>query len=192
MRKLNWGLIISLVFCLAFWTTLLFAQMVPSTQNMPTQQDTSRYITVYYGVLMDAPRKMLDSLWSVDPNQVERGFCVGAVSYGSNWEYDMWGRKIGRDIVARVWSVFPAKVSEATPDGIENLDCPDGNQHIHTHPPTTCDHDNKNCVYGGMNAWQCQASRTDYMTLIRKGHRFGIIQCDRNAFRFYWPSEYRP
>jgi len=193
MRRLNWGLITALLFCFAFWDTIIaHAQMVPSNRvQSSATRDSSKYITVYYGVLADAPRRMLDSLWSTDPNQVERGYCVGVVSYNSNWAYED-NEKLGREITARVWSIYPARVDDARPSSVGLLTCDEGDPQLHTHPPTTCDDDDTNCVKGGVNAWQCQASRTDYMTLIRKRHRFAIVQCDRNAFRFYWPSEYRP
>ena len=191
MRKLNWGLIITLLFCFAFWGTVIANAQGNLVQNA-SAQDTTKLVTVYYGVLMDAPRRMLDSLWSEDPNQVERGYCVGVVSFNSNWAYDDDDVKLGREITARVWSVYPARTAGMTPSGIDSLSCEPGDEHLHTHPPSTCNDEDRDCVHGGMNAWQCQASRTDYITLVRKRHRFAIIQCDRNAFRFYWPSEYRP
>ena len=152
-------------------------------------------ITVYYGVMAEPARHYLDSLWTDNPRQVERGYCVGAVSYNVQRAFDAWGRFLGKEVIARVWTVLePDSISGQTPSAIDVLRCPAGHQHIHTHPPTTCTDDEKvsTCVYGGTNAWQCQPSRVDLMVLVASGDRFGVIQCDRRAFRFYWPSEYRP
>src|SRR6476659_9960513 len=60
------------------------------------EPDSTKFITVYYGVLMEPARRMLDSLWTDDPQQVEQGYCVGAVSYNVGWDTDHWDRKIGK------------------------------------------------------------------------------------------------
>ena len=34
--------------------------------------------------------------------------------------------------------------------------------------------------------------RGDLVKLVRRGDPFGVIQCDKRAFRFFFPSEYGP
>ncbi len=165
----------------------------PCVAQMVAQKDTA-YTTVYYGVLMPAAREYLESRWSEAPDQLERGYCVGAISYSVQWAYDKRGRTLGKEVLARVWSIYEADTLKgATPSSIADLGCVDGKPTVHTHPPTTCedDEDATTCVFGGSSAFQCQPSRTDFMTLVRDKHRFSVIQCDKRAFRFYWPSEYR-
>lgn len=157
---------------------------------------TKAPITVNFGVVMPIPTALgtLEREWSVDPKQHERAYCVAAVSYGVQTIRDTLGNLIGKEVVARVWSVIPAKVEGTSPSHISKADCPPGMPFLHTHPPTTCtdDDDVSTCVYGGVAAFQCQPSRADYEILLASGNRFGIIQCGPQQFRFYWPQEYRP
>jgi hypothetical protein len=188
MRYFLAGLLTMLLIMCA--SDCLFGQN--NTQSQ-TQYDTTKYITVQYGVIEENVRRQLDSAWSDKPAQVERAYCMGVVSYSVVWAYRDQ-KRLGREVFARVISIYPAKVSGATQYSLANVECENDDPYIHTHPPSTCRYDNvpESCSYGGDQAWQCQPSRVDYESLIRRKHKFHVIQCDRHAFRFYWPSEYRP
>jgi hypothetical protein len=71
------------------------------------------------------------------------------------------------------------------------FECAKGTPELHTHTPATCLTDDKSsCRADGPLAYSCQPSRSDYEELLARGDEYGIIQCDRRAFRFYYPSEY--
>jgi hypothetical protein len=141
-----------------------------------------------YGVVMDGARNQLAAVWTEDVHQVERAYCV------THW----WAatRTPGRaadstvDTVFRVLAVEPGEDVDATPNGA-NFACPAGEPELHTHPPATCYADRQDqCYRGGTDAYSCQPSREDVHTLRERGDAFAIVQCDRNAFVFYYPSEY--
>ncbi|HEX6536348.1 MAG TPA: hypothetical protein VF041_17285 [Gemmatimonadaceae bacterium] len=146
--------------------------------------------TVRYGVVMDRPRVTLDSLWSDDPRQVERAYCV--TNYSTGAYHVSREQPVQDDTIFRVFAVKPANVNGAGPNTVD-FECPDGVPELHTHTPSTCAGDDvKTCVAGGLNAWSCQPSRKDLEKLARRGDPFAVVQCDRRAFRFYYPSEYVP
>jgi len=143
---------------------------------------------VKLGVVMDAPRAVLEQAWSEDPRQIERAYCV------THWSFGVYhvSRTIPRqdDTVFRVFKVEPASVVKAGPASAE-FECPVGVPELHIHTPTTCAGDNLDtCVLGGLNAFSCQPSRGDLEKLTDRGDAFGVVQCDRRAFRFYFASEY--
>ena len=144
---------------------------------------------VRYGVVMDIPRARLDSVWSDDPHQVERAYCVTDYSVGvSHVSHD----PATDDTIFRVFRMQPANVRSATPNTVD-FECPPGVPEMHVHTPSTCIGDDiKTCVAGGLNAFSCQPSRQDLEKLVRRGDPFAVIQCDRRDFRFYYPSEYVP
>lgn len=145
--------------------------------------------TVRYGVVMDQPRGHLDSLWTNDPHQVERAFCVTNYSTGV---YHVSREPVQEDSIFRVFAVSPASVTGAGPSSVD-FECPAGVPELHTHTPTTCMGDDiKTCVTGGLNAYSCQPSRRDLQKLVQRGDPFAVIQCDRRDFRFYYPTEYVP
>jgi hypothetical protein len=138
---------------------------------------------------MDQARRQLEPTWSEDPQQFERAYCV------SNWSVavDRVNRTpVQQDSVFRVYAITPADLRSATPNSAD-FECPSGVPELHTHPPATCASDNIAwCVAGGPDAYSCQPSRGDLVKLIRRGDPFGVIQCDKRAFRFYFPAEYAP
>jgi hypothetical protein len=142
---------------------------------------------VHYGVVMDVPRVTLDSAWREDAQQVERAYCVVGWSYGV---YHVAREPVQDDTVYRVFNVKTAAVRGAGPSSVD-FECPQGVPELHVHTPTTCTQDDvRTCVVGGLNAYSCQPSRQDLEKLARRGDPFAVIQCDRRAFRFYYPSEY--
>jgi hypothetical protein len=151
---------------------------------------TARAQAVRYGVVMDLPRAALDSLWSDDPEQTERAFCVTSFSVGVY--HVSRGQPVQDDTVFRVFAITDAETHDATPNSVD-FECPHGMPEAHTHTPSTCSTDDLHtCVAGGLNAYSCQPSRRDLEKLTTRGDPFAVIQCDRRAFRFYYPSEYVP
>jgi hypothetical protein len=161
-----------------------------------------------YGVVMDAARNTLAAEWTEDPTQVERAYCVtqwwtaasrNARVHPSNDSTAARGMlaradtvQDGReaDTVYRVIAVKPVETSDATPNGA-TFACPRGVPEMHTHPPATCYSDRSDqCYAGGADAYSCQPSREDVRKLIQRGDPFAIVQCDRHAFVFYYPSQY--
>ncbi len=144
---------------------------------------------VRFGVIMDQARRQLEPSWNEDPQQFERAYCV------SNWSVavDRVARNpTQHDSVFRVYAITPADIRSATPNSAD-FECPPGVPELHTHPPATCASDNVAwCVAGGPDAFSCQPSRGDLVKLLRRGDPFGVIQCDKRAFRFYFPAEYAP
>ncbi len=145
---------------------------------------------VRLGVVMDLPRDMLGKLWTDDARQVERAYCV------TDWSYGVYHvsrtAPIQDDTIFRVFAVKEAETSGATPVSAD-FECPDGMPELHVHTPTTCMGDDvTTCVAGGLNAFSCQPSRGDLEKLVRRRDEFGVIQCDRRVFRFYFPADYGP
>jgi hypothetical protein len=141
--------------------------------------------TVRFGTVAQEVRAALDSAWRDDPGQVERAYCVRRARLAAQAV-----RPGVVDSIFRVLAVRPAEVREAGPN-YALFDCPRGTPELHTHSPATCPSDDARwCEAGGPDAYSCQPSRGDYEKLARRGDQFGIIQCDRHTFRFYYPSEY--
>jgi|HubBroStandDraft_6_1064221.scaffolds.fasta_scaffold61637_3 hypothetical protein len=153
-----------------------------------------------YGVVMDAARNALAAEWTDNPAQVERAYCVtqwwtatsrNARVHTSN-DSAAVQKPDGRDAdtVFRVLDIKPVETSEATPNGA-TFACPAGVPEVHTHPPATCYSDRADqCYAGGADAYSCQPSREDARKLLDRGDAFAIIQCDRHAFVFYYPSQF--
>jgi hypothetical protein len=145
--------------------------------------------TVRLGVVMDGPRKQLVEAWDdLNPRQLERAYCV------VDWSYGVYHVSrtppIQDDTVFRVFAIKPVEVQNATPISAD-FECPDGSPELHVHTPTTCMGDDiETCKLGGLNAYSCQPSRDDYEKLARRRNAFGVIQCDKRSFRFYYPAEY--
>ena len=141
--------------------------------------------TVRFGVIGDAVRAQLEQSWSEEPRQVERAYCVRRARISA--------RVVGPgavDTIIRVLAIRPAPVRSAGPNHAD-FECPRGTPSLHVHPPATCvGDDDRFCESGGPGAFSCQPSRDDYATLVRLGDPYGIIQCDRRSFRFYYPSEF--
>jgi hypothetical protein len=144
---------------------------------------------VRLGVVMDLPRKQLAESWDdVNPRQVERAYCV------VDWSYGVYhvsrGTPAQDDTIFRVFAIKDADVQNQTPVSAD-FQCPGGIPELHVHTPTTCMGDDvETCKLGGLNAYSCQPSRGDYEKLVERGDEFGVIQCDKRSFRFYYPSDY--
>lgn len=142
--------------------------------------------TVRYGVMGDTVTAELRAAWSEDPTQLERAYCVQRARISS--APHLGG---GSDSIYRVLSVRPATIGGQQDPNHVNFDCPHGTPELHTHTPATCLTDDVgSCRSDGPLAYSCQPSRDDYVVLLDRGDQYGIIQCDRRAFRFYYPSDY--
>ncbi len=145
--------------------------------------------TVRYGVVMDGPRAQLAARWSDDPHQLEQAYCITDYSVAA-YHLSRTAATQQDDSVYRVFAVQPAAVRSAGPSSVD-FECPHGVPELHTHTPSTCVGDNvKTCVAGGLNAFSCQPSREDLEKLVHRGDPFAVVQCDRRAFRFYYPADY--
>lgn len=141
--------------------------------------------TVRYGVMSDSVTAQLRSAWSDDSTQNERAYCVQRARITSR---PMLGG--GVESIFRVLAVRPAAPTSQDPNHVQ-FECAQGTPELHTHTPATClTDDASSCHADGPLAYSCQPSRSDYEELIARGDEYGIIQCDRRAFRFYYPSEY--
>lgn len=145
----------------------------------------ARAQVVRYGVMEDSARAMLRAAWRSDSAQPERAYCVRRARIVAR---AVSPTKI--DSIFHVLEVRPAHVDAASPNHV-SFACHAGTPELHTHTPATClTDDPQYCTAGGPEAYSCQPSRADYEKLIQRGDQFAIIQCDRVAFRFYYPSEY--
>ncbi len=145
---------------------------------------------VRLGVVMDLPRQTLEKLWTDDTRQMERAYCV------TDWSYGVYHvsrtAPVQDDTVFRVFDIKEAETNSATPVSAD-FECPEGMPELHVHTPTTCMGDDVNtCVAGGLNAFSCQPSRGDLEKIVQRHDEFAVIQCDKRAFRFYYPSDYGP
>ncbi len=145
----------------------------------------ARAQVVRYGVMEDSARAMLRASWRNDSAQAERAYCVRRARIVARV---VSPTKV--DSIFHVLEVRPAHVDAASPNHV-SFACHHGTPELHTHTPATClTDDPKYCSPGGPEAYSCQPSRDDYEKLIDRGDAFAVIQCDRVAFRFYYPSEY--
>ena len=145
----------------------------------------ARAQVVRVGVMEDSARAVLRAAWREDAAQPERAYCVRRARIVARV---ISPTKI--DSIFHVLEVRPAHVDAASPNHV-SFACHAGTPELHTHTPATClTDDPQYCAAGGPEAYSCQPSREDYEKLIERGDPFAVIQCDRVAFRFYYPSEY--
>lgn len=157
---------------------LLVTMFAAGTRQLSAQ-------TVRYGVMGDSVTAELRAAWSDDSTQSERAYCVQRARISSR--PTLGG---GIDSIFRVLAVKPATPTSQDPNHVQ-FECAKGTPELHTHTPATCLTDNaSSCRANGPLAYSCQPSRSDYEELLARGDEYGIIQCDRRAFRFYYPSEY--
>jgi hypothetical protein len=143
--------------------------------------------TVRYGVMGDTVTAQLRGAWSEDSSQSERAYCVQRARISIR---PVLGGSV--DSIFRVLAVKPAVTTGQDPNHVQ-FECAPGTPELHTHTPATCLTDDAgSCRSDGPLAYSCQPSRSDYEELIARGDQYAIIQCDRRAFRFYYPSEYLP
>jgi hypothetical protein len=141
--------------------------------------------TVRYGVMGDSVTAQLRAAWTDDSTQNERAYCVARTRITSR--PTLGG---GVDSIFRVLALKPAVVTSQDPNHVQ-FECAAGTPELHTHTPATCLTDDAgSCRADGPLAYSCQPSRSDYEELVTRGDQYAIIQCDRRAFRFYYPSEY--
>jgi hypothetical protein len=157
---------------------LLATMLVAGARGLSAQ-------TVRYGVMGDSVTAQLRAAWSDDSTQSERAYCVQRARITSR--PTLGG---GIDSIFRVLAVKPAVSTSRDPNHVQ-FECASGTPELHTHTPATClTDDPASCHADGPLAYSCQPSRSDYEELVTRGDEYGIIQCDRRAFRFYYPSEY--
>lgn len=143
--------------------------------------------TVRYGVIGDSVTAQLRAAWSDDSTQSERAYCVQRARITSR--PTLGG---GTDSIYRVLAIKPAVTTGQDPNHVQ-FECALKTPELHTHTPATCLTDDVgSCRADGPLAYSCQPSRSDYVELLTRGDQYGIIQCDRRAFRFYYPSDYAP
>jgi hypothetical protein len=141
--------------------------------------------TVRFGVMGDSVTRQLRALWTDDSTQSERAYCVQRARISSR---PVLGG--GVDSIYRVLAVKPVQTTGQDVNHVQ-FECAPGTPELHTHTPATCLTDAaSSCHFDGPLAFSCQPSRADYRELLARGDQFGIIQCDRRAFRFYYPSDY--
>lgn len=185
---------------LGFVVALLWMQPTESVMPLeatapavtPLPDSLARH-TMYYGMLANPAREYLESKWTDSTYQVEQGYCVDKAIYYQSQQSDSQGR----NYLVMVLNVLPALArKQSYYEG--TFTCPKNMPLVHTHPPITCRQlqsadlsQTLSCERGGPNAFQCEPSRKDYMSLLQTGLPFGVIQCDRRAFVFYWPHQYR-
>ncbi|MEP7086916.1 MAG: hypothetical protein ABI884_06235 [Gemmatimonadota bacterium] len=142
--------------------------------------------TVRYGVMGDSVTAQLRAAWTDDSTQSERAYCVQRARVTSR--PSLGG---GSDSIYRVLAVKPAATTEQDPNHV-TFACAHGTPQLHTHTPATCLTDDAgSCRADGPLAYSCQPSRSDYEVLLDRGDQYAIIQCDRRAFRFYYPGDYK-
>jgi hypothetical protein len=157
---------------------LLAMMLVAGERQLPAQ-------TVRYGVMGDSVTALLRAAWTDDSMQSERAYCVQRARISSR--PTLGG---GIDSIFRVLAVKQATPTSQDPNHVQ-FECATGTPELHTHTPATClTDDASSCRADGPLAYSCQPSRSDYEELLARGDEYGIIQCDRRAFRFYYPSEY--
>jgi hypothetical protein len=136
-------------------------------------------------VFDDHVRALLNAEWDAhakDPYQSERAYCV-------RYQLDTFAD----EFAYRVTDIDRAIVLQADQNRI-SFDCPIHSAYmalLHVHPPATCA-PNGECVLGGAYAYQCFSSPQDDYTLLATHHKFGLIQCDRNAVISFWPDNILP
>jgi len=141
--------------------------------------------TVRYGVMGDSVTAQLRTAWTDDSTQSERAYCVQRARITSRPA--LGG---GTDSIFRVLAVKPAVTTGQDPNHVQ-FECARDTPELHTHTPATCLTDDAgSCRADGPLAYSCQPSRSDYEELLARGDQYAIIQCDRRAFRFYYPSEF--
>lgn len=159
-------------------TALLTMTLIGGARGLRTQ-------TVRYGVMGDSVTAQLRAAWTEDSTQSERAYCVQRARITSRPA--LGG---GTDSIFRVLAVKPAETTGQDPNHVQ-FECAHGTPELHTHTPATCLTDDAgSCRADGPLAYSCQPSRSDYEELLTRGDQYGIIQCDRRAFRFYYPSEF--
>ena len=160
------------------WATSLAMVLVAGGRGLGAQ-------TVRYGVMGDSVTAQLRAAWTDDSTQSERAYCVQRARITSR---PVLGG--GTDSIFRVLAVNPAPITGQDPNHVQ-FECAAGTPELHTHTPATCLTDDAgSCRADGPLAYSCQPSRSDYEELLTRGDQYAIIQCDRRAFRFYYPSEY--
>lgn len=152
--------------------------------------------SIRYGVIEDTVRNKLAKLWNADTSviQSEKGYCVTSyevIQFPSDNSINAV-----KDTMYRVFQIVDAKyVKDSSDENNISFSCPKGFPGVHTHTPTTCyaykdgKIDPDFCFHGGPDAYECFPSRTDVISLIRRGDDFGIIQCGEYEFRFFYPWE---
>lgn len=142
-------------------------------------------VPFFFGVVSEDVRTTLRSEWTDTFPQVERAYCI--VAYRRSVRFD----GVGPVIVDNVLGVVPAAHDSVTGSAVYGVRCEAGDPVLHVHPPTSCD-DSGYCIKGGPLAFQCRASRQDYLSLKADRDPYGVVQCGPDQFVFFYPFEYPP
>ena len=161
--------------CLLFLCSFrAFGQDVPSDTTYVAQ-----WIWIH-----DNVHDFLATRWDTTPGQKERAYCV---RFGL-----FFNSEAAHHTEYHVTEIWAAETSGATPGGIEDVTCssdPDVTV-VHTHPPHTLERGDSTYHSGGIEAYECWPSSTDYTTLMVSNSPFALIQCDKNAIIAYWKKPY--
>lgn len=167
----------------AFVLALLVASTLPA-QTSPR--------VMRYGIVEPRLRDSLETFWDTTASAVERGLCITGWFKGGKQYPAQKGPPTGDTAYVVLVVSPPDTIMEATPlllrYGCHGANVPT----IHTHTPTTCDDFGRNCVVGGLEAFQCHPSRGDYVSLILSGAPFGVVRCGPRHYVFYYPADVRP
>lgn len=139
-----------------------------------------------YGIMLESARILPANDWTDTIPQVERAYCV--TDYTIIIKDPPTAENRPKRYIM-VENVVRAPTSTALSWKLTGIQCPDSVPIMHTHLPISCHNEDKpeDCVYGGILAFFCQPSKKDYQSLLEGSEPFGIIQCGRDQFVFYYP-----
>lgn len=158
-----------------------------SASVQPARQGHSSVAPAWpIGFVSGAARQRLTADWTENPYQTERGYCVDSMHLDTTW-----ARSGYRAVY--VTAITRAKAKDSTQETID-FGCRVGQPMIHTHA-AYCDItqwgvDLYSCSMDRPEALQCQPSLPDVASLLISKAPFGVIQCGRRQFRFYFATDY--
>jgi hypothetical protein len=132
---------------------------------------------------------VLAKAWSYETGQYERGGCMPRGSWRA---YPTAASADGKalDSGYYVYRIDFQNSATAHPTSIQ-LNCGKGVPFFHTHPYQSCDDSGNSatCKSGGWYASFCEPSKADLRLMYEMRAPFGVIQCDRFAFRFFFLAD---
>lgn len=140
-------------------------------------------------VVEPSVRAALEAAWDEkNPKQTERGYCAAARVFTHV-------TPVGSAAIVLDSLVKPDSVRHPTPVSIQ-VYCRLETVPIHVHTPTTCERDSTEaaivatCEMGGVEAWECMPSESDYGFMFGQHVGVAAIQCDRHALFFYFDPRF--
>lgn len=167
---------------------LALAVACATSSAQPQQRQGHSAVTPAWpiGFVAGAARARLTADWTENPYQTERGYCVDSMHLDTAWA------RAGYRAVY-VTAISRAKAKDSTQETID-FGCPVGHPMVHTHA-AYCDMtqwgvDLFSCSMDRPEALQCQPSLPDVASLLTSKAPFGVIQCGKRQFRFYFATDY--